>query len=63
MIRFCVPLVLTLIFGPRMDQEYFHKPIGHLDIAIDTPSSTRHPDAEPGRIAALSPRILTLGGC
>src|SRR5215472_15858311 len=36
-IRFYLALVLTLMFGPRMDQEYLHKAIGYLEIAIDTP--------------------------
>ena len=34
-IRFCLPLVLTQMFRPRMDQKYFYKPICYLDIAID----------------------------
>jgi hypothetical protein len=36
MIRFCLLLVLTLMFGPRMDQEYFYKD-WPLDIAIGPP--------------------------
>ncbi len=37
-IRCCLPLMLTKMFGPRMDQEYFYKLIGPFDIAIDAPS-------------------------
>lgn len=36
-IRVCLPLVLTEVFCPGVDQENFHKPIGRLDIAIDPP--------------------------
>jgi hypothetical protein len=50
-IRFCLALVLTKMFCPRMHQEYLHKPIGHFGVAIDSPLIRTVATPSPGIFA------------